>query len=116
MRKKKLFGIDQLNLKRSNIPAVTHVDYTARIQTVQNNTNPKFYRLLNEFKRITNIPVLVNTSFNIRGEPIVCTVKDAFRCFMNTELDILVCNNYILHKESQKKNLSSDYKQSYPLD
>ncbi|MBL61253.1 MAG: hypothetical protein CMI85_03915 [Candidatus Pelagibacter sp.] len=114
--KKKLFGIDQLNLKRSNIPAVTHVDYTARIQTVQNNTNPKFYRLLNEFKRITNIPVLVNTSFNIRGEPIVCTVKDAFKCFMNTELDILVCNNYILHKESQKKNLSSDYKQSYPLD
>ncbi len=113
--KKKLFGIDQLNLKRSTIPAVTHVDYSARVQTVQKDTNPSFYSLIKEFKKITDVPILVNTSFNIRGEPIVCSIKDAFECFMKTELDILVCNNFILHKESQKKNLLVDHKK-YPLD
>ena len=113
--KKKLFLIDQLNLKRSIIPAVTHVDYSARVQTVQKDTNPNFYSLLKEFKKITDVPILVNTSFNIRGEPIVCSIKDAFECFMKTELDILVCNNFILHKESQKKNLLIDHKK-YPLD
>ena len=88
---KKLFGIEKLNIKRSEIPAVTHVDYSARIQTVHEKTNPKYYKLLQTFKKITNCPILVNTSFNVRGEPIVCTVEDAYKCFMGTELDILVC-------------------------
>ena len=83
-----LFGIEKLNVKRSNIPAITHVDYSARIQTVHKNTNPKYFDLIKEFKNITNCPVLVNTSFNVRGEPIVCSVKDAFNCFMGTNLDI----------------------------
>ena len=98
---KKLFGIDKLNIKRSDIPAVTHVDYSARIQTVHEETNPKYYKLLKNFKKITNCPVLVNTSFNIRGEPIVCSVVDAYKCFMGTDLDILACGNFILHKEMQ---------------
>ena len=98
---KKLFGIEKLNIKRSDIPAVTHVDYSARIQTVHKNTNLKYYKLLQNFKSITNCPVLVNTSFNVRGEPIVCTAEDAYRCFMGTDLDILVCGNFILYKEKQ---------------
>lgn len=98
---KKLFGIEKLNIKRSSIPAVTHVDYSARIQTVHKETNPKYYNLLKKFKEITNCPILVNTSFNVRGEPIVCTVEDAYRCFMGTNLDILVCENFILYKEKQ---------------
>ena len=101
----KLFGIDKLNVKRSSIPAVTHIDYSARIQTVHEKTNPKYYKLLKKFKEITNCPVLVNTSFNIRGEPIVCTVEDAFRCFMGTNLDILVCGNFILNKSDQNIKL-----------
>ena len=113
---KKLFGIDRLNLKRSSIPAVTHVDYSARIQTVHKETNPKYYNLLKNFKKLTNCPILVNTSFNIRGEPIVCTVEDAFRCFMGTELDILVCENFILQKNDQDKNLLNDYKGRIELD
>ena len=98
---KKLFGIDKLNIKRSDIPAVTHVDYSARIQTVHKNTNPRYYKLLQSFKKITGCPVLVNTSFNIRGEPIVCSVEDAYRCFMGTHLDILICGNFILYKDKQ---------------
>jgi len=97
----KLFGIDKLNVKRSDIPAVTHVDYSARIQTVHKETNPRYYKLLKEFKKNTNCPVLVNTSFNVRGEPIVCSVTDAYKCFMATNLDILICENFILHKDQQ---------------
>ena len=113
---KKLFGIDRLNLKRSSIPAVTHVDYSARIQTVHKETNPKYYNLLKSFKKLTNCPILVNTSFNIRGEPIVCTIEDAFKCFMGTELDILVCENFILQKNEQDKRLLKDYKSNIELD
>ena len=97
----KLFGIDKLNVKRSNIPAVTHVDYSARIQTVHKDTNPKYYKLIQNFKKITNCPVIVNTSFNVRGEPIVCSVQDAYKCFMTTDLDMLVCGNFVLYKEQQ---------------
>ena len=112
----KLFGIDKLNIKRSSIPAITHVDYSARIQTVHKETNPKYYDLINEFKKITNCPVLVNTSFNVRGEPIVCSVEDAFNCFMGTNLDILVIENFILFKEDQDKSLLKDYKNKFELD
>ena len=113
---KRLFGIDQLNIKRSSIPAITHVDYSARIQTVHKETNPKYYNLINEFKNITNCPVLVNTSFNVRGEPIVCTIEDAFNCFMGTNLDILVIENFILFKDHQDKSLIKDYKNRFELD
>ena len=99
-----------MNLKRSSIPAVTHVDYSARIQTVHKETNPKYHNLLQNFKKLTNCPVLVNTSFNIRGEPIVCSVEDAFKCFMGTELDVLVCENFVLYKHDQDKSLLNDYK------
>jgi carbamoyltransferase len=112
----KLFGIDKLNAKRSSIPSVTHVDYSARIQTVHKETNPIFHKLIEEFERITKCPVLVNTSFNVRGEPIVCSVADAFNCFMGTDLDILVCNNFILHKDNQNNSLIKDYKKKYELD
>ena len=112
----KLFGIEKLNVKRSSIPAVTHVDYSARIQTVHEETNPKYHKLLKKFKDITGCPILVNTSFNIRGEPIVCNVKDAFKCFMGTNLDILVCENFILHKDMQDKSLQINYKQETKLD
>tara|TARA_B100001057_G_scaffold256954_1_gene257194 strand:+ start:2438 stop:4279 length:1842 start_codon:yes stop_codon:yes gene_type:complete len=114
--KKKLFGIERLNLKRSSIPAVTHVDYSARIQTVHKDTNPKYYDLLYKFKKLTNCPILVNTSFNIRGEPIVCSIEDAFRCFMGTKLDILVCENFILQKQDQDKNLLKNYKEQVEID
>jgi len=113
---KKLFGIDKLNIKRSSIPAVTHIDYSARIQTVHSDTNPKYYALLKKFKEITGCPVLVNTSFNIRGEPIVCNVQDAFKCFMGTNLDILVCENFILYKNQQEKNLLKNYQDKFELD
>ena len=113
---KNLFGIDKLNIKRSNIPSVTHVDYSARIQTVHKETNLIFHKLITEFDKITNCPVLVNTSFNIRGEPIVCSVKDAFNCFMGTELDVLVCNNFILYKIDQNNNLYEQYNNKYELD
>ena len=113
---KNLFGIDKLNEKRSVIPAVTHVDYSARIQSVHPETNKKYYSLLEEFFKITGCPILVNTSFNVRGEPIVCTPEDAFKCFMGTNLDILVIENYILYKENQNKNLVEDYKNKYELD
>ena len=113
---KRLFGIDKLNITRSTIPAVTHVDYSARIQTVHEKTNPKYYKLLKNFKKITNCSVLVNTSFNIRGEPIVCTIKDAYKCFMGTGLDLLVCGNLILYKEKQVAKNKTDYKNQFNLD
>ncbi len=112
----KLFGIDKLNIKRSKIPAVTHVDYSARVQTVHQETNPRYYKLLKKFKEITGCSVLVNTSFNIRGEPIVCTIKDAFRCFMGTNLDILVLEDFILFKSEQSQSLKKDYKSQFMLD
>jgi carbamoyltransferase len=111
-----LFGIEKLNVKRSELPAVTHVDYTARIQTVHEETNPRFHQLISHFKTLTGCPVVVNTSFNVRGEPIVCTPTDAFRCFMGTDLDILVVENMILVKEDQDPNLRQDYKNKYDLD
>ena len=113
---KRLFGIDKLNVKKSYVPSVTHVDYSARIQTVHKETNLLFYNLLEEFEKITKYPILVNTSFNVRGEPIVCSVTDAFNCFMGTDLDLLVCNNFILHKDMQNKDLLKDYKNKYELD
>ena len=113
---KKLFGIEKLNVKRSEIPAITHVDYSARIQTVHKETNPKYYKLLQNFKKITNCPVIVNTSFNVRGEPIVCTVQDAFKCFMGTDLDLLVCGNFMLYKDKQDAQLKKDYKNKFTLD
>ncbi len=113
---KNLFGIDKLNVKRSSIPAVTHIDYSARIQTVHEDTNPKYYKLIKKFKEITGCPVIVNTSFNVRGEPIVCSIKDAFRCFMGTKLDILVCEDFIMYKEDQKKDLLLDYKDKFEKD
>ena len=112
----KLFGIDKLNIKRSEIPAVTHVDYSARIQTVDKTTNPKYYNLINEFKKITNCPILVNTSFNVRGEPIVCTVEDAYKCFMGTNLDILVIENFIMYKSDQVEKFDEKYKEKFKLD
>ena len=113
---KKLFGIDKLNIKRSEIPAVTHVDYSARIQTVHENTNRKYFKLIKKFKEKTNCPVIVNTSFNVRGEPIVNTPLDAFNCFMGTELDILVIGNCYLDKESQDSSLKKDYSKEFELD
>lgn len=111
-----LFGIEKLNVKRSEIPAVTHVDYSARIQTVHKETNPNYHALISKFKEKTGCPVVVNTSFNVRGEPIVCTPEDAFRCFMGTEIEMLVVENCILHKEDQDKVLKQDYKGKYELD
>jgi carbamoyltransferase len=111
-----LFGIQKLNVPRSEIPAVTHVDYSARIQTVHAETNPRYHALISAFKTRTGCPVIVNTSFNIRGEPIVCTPEDAFRCFMGTEIEVLVVENCFLRKEDQDQNLRKDYKRSFDLD
>ncbi len=113
---KKLFGIDKLNIKRSEIPAVTHVDYSARVQTVTKNTNNRYYDLISKFKEKTGCPVIVNTSFNVRGEPIVNTPTDAFNCFMGTELDYLVIGNCILDKSKQDPNLKKDYTKEFELD
>jgi len=113
---KKLFGIDKLNIKRSEIPAVTHVDYSARIQTVHEETNPKYFKLIKKFKEKTNCPVVVNTSFNVRGEPIVNTPADAFNCFMGTELDKLVIGNCYLEKKKQYPGLKKDYSKNFELD
>ena len=112
----KLFGIDKLNIKRSEIPAVTHVDYSARIQTVSSITNKPYYDLISKFKEKTGCPVIVNTSFNVRGEPIVNTPKDAFNCFMGTELDYLVIGNCILDKNKQDSKLKKDYTKEFELD
>jgi carbamoyltransferase len=111
-----LFGIDKLNVPRSDIPAVTHVDYSARIQTVHAETNPAFHDLLQAFKAKTGCSVLVNTSFNVRGEPIVCTPEDAFRCFMGSEIEVLVVGNCFLRKEDQDPSLKLDYKNAFELD
>ena len=113
---KKLFGIDKLNIKRSAIPAVTHVDYSARIQTVSKTTNKPYYDLISKFKEKTGCPVIVNTSFNVRGEPIVCTPTDAFNCFMGTELDYLIIGNCILDKTKQVLELKKDYIKEFELD
>ena len=113
---KQLFGIDKLNIKRSEIPAVTHVDYSARIQTVNQKNNKYYYDLISKFKEITGCPVIVNTSFNVRGEPIVNTPTDAFNCFMATELDYLVIGNCILEKNKQDQNLKKDYTKHFELD
>ena len=111
-----LFGIDKLNVKRSSIPAITHVDYSARLQTVSKETNPIYHALITKFKEKTGCSLLVNTSFNVRGEPIVCSPKDAFKCFMGTELDLLVVGNCVLRKERQNKSMTKDYKDKYDLD
>ena len=111
-----LFGIDKLNVPRSEIPAVTHIDYSARIQTVHRETNPRFHALLSEFKARTGCPVLVNTSFNVRGEPIVCSPQDAFRCFMGSEIELLVVGNCILYKEKQDARLKMNYSATFELD
>jgi carbamoyltransferase len=111
-----LFGIDKLNVPRSDIPAVTHVDYSARVQTVHRDTNPRFHDLIAAFKARTGCPVLVNTSFNVRGEPIVCTPEDAFRCFMGSEIELLVAGNCLLRKDRQDPRLKIDYKAAFELD
>jgi carbamoyltransferase len=113
---KKLWGIDQLNVVRSDIPAVTHVDYSARVQTVHADTNTRFYDLLTAFNAITGCPVLVNTSFNVRGEPIVCTPEDAFRCFMGTDIDVLAIGNCFARKADQDPALKQNYEDKFELD
>tara|TARA_Y100001970_G_scaffold26090_1_gene31198 strand:- start:3420 stop:5255 length:1836 start_codon:yes stop_codon:yes gene_type:complete len=115
-QQKKLFGIEKLNIKRSEIPAVTHVDYSSRIQTVNKKTNKRYYDLISKFKEKTGCPVIVNTSFNVRGEPIVCTPTDAFNCFMGTDLDYLVIGNCILDKKDQNPELKKDYTKQFELD
>jgi carbamoyltransferase len=112
----KLFGIEKLNVPRSEIPAVTHVDYSARVQTVHAETNPRYYALLSSFKERTGCPVLVNTSFNVRGEPIVGTPEDAFRCFMGTEIESLAIGNCYLRKEAQDPALKLNYEKAFELD
>ena len=115
-KEESLFGIDKLNIKRSSIPAITHVDYSARIQTVHKRTNPKYHALITKFKEKTGCAVVVNTSFNVRGEPIICTPEDAFKCFMGAELDVLVVGNCFLRKEKQDQLLNKSYKDQYDLD
>ena len=111
-----LFGIDKLNVPRSEIPTVTHVDYSARVQTVHQETNPRYYALLSRFKELTGCPILVNTSFNVRGESIVCNINGAFRCFMGTEIETLVIGNCFLEKHEQDPALKLDYKNEFELD
>ncbi len=106
----KLFGIDKLNIPRSSIPAITHVDYSARIQTVHIDTNPLYHALITKFKEMTGCPLVVNTSFNVRGEPIICTPTDAFKCFMGTEIDVLVVGSYVLYKDQQYEAIKKNYK------
>ena len=113
---KALFGIAKLNIPRSSIPAITHVDYSARIQTVHADTNPKYHALINKFYEKTGCPIVVNTSFNVRGEPIVCSPKDAFKCFMGSEIEVLAIGNYLLFKEEQSESLKVNYVQKYELD
>ena len=113
----KLFGIEKLNIPRSSLPAITHVDYSARVQTVSSTTNPRYHKLIYEFKRKTGCPTIVNTSFNVRGEPIVCTPQDAYRCFMRTEMDILVLQNQILFKIDQPKDEKDEtWMQEFEMD
>jgi len=109
-------GIQKLYLKKSIIPAVTHVDYTSRIQTVHIETNPLYYKLISKFYELTGCPILVNTSFNVRGEPLVCSPEDAFNCFMGTELDLLVIDNFYLEKNNQTQKFNKEFKDNYLLD
>jgi carbamoyltransferase len=111
-----LRGLEKLKLVRSLVPAVTHVDWSARLQTVHRETNPRFHALLDRFHRKTGCPVIINTSFNIRGEPIVCSPEDAFKCFMGTGLDMLVVENCVLYKDAQDESLSSPYREEFQLD
>jgi carbamoyltransferase len=111
-----LFGIDKLNIVRSDVPAITHVDYSARLQTVHAETNPRFHALLQRFKSRTGCPILINTSFNVRGEPIVCTPEDAFRCFMGSDVEMLVIGNCVLHKHEQDSALRQSYSDKFELD
>lgn len=111
-----LFGIDKLNVPRSSVPAITHVDYSARIQTVHADTNPKYHAVISKFKEKTGCPLVVNTSFNVRGEPIICSPTDAFKCFMGTEMDVLSVGNYVLYKEHQDEALKENYEERYELD
>jgi len=111
-----LFGIDKLNVPRSSIPAITHVDYSARIQTVHADTNPLYHAVISKFKEKTGCSLVVNTSFNVRGEPIICSPKDAFKCFMGSELDVLAVGNYLLLKKEQNEALNDNYEESYELD
>jgi carbamoyltransferase len=113
---KKLFGIDKLNVKRSEIPAVTHVDYSARIQTVSRDVNSRYYDLISKFKEKTSCSVIINTSFNVRGEPIVHSPSDAFNCFMGTDLDYLAIGNCILDKTKQNPELKKNYLSKFELD
>jgi len=113
---KELFGIEKLNIKRSEIPAVTHADYSARIQKVDENSNYHYYKLLQKFREKTGCPSLVNTSFNIRGEPLVNTPKDAYQCFMGTDMDILCMGNFYLKKKNQDKKLINNYQNKFELD
>jgi carbamoyltransferase len=112
-----LWGIDLLNIPKSDIPAVTHVDYSARVQTVERETNPDYYDLIREFERQTGCGVIVNTSFNVRGEPIVCTPEDAYRCFMRTHIDVLVLGPYVLDKANQPQwEEQEDWRKEFQLD
>tara|TARA_B100001142_G_scaffold272054_1_gene278864 strand:- start:1290 stop:1868 length:579 start_codon:yes stop_codon:yes gene_type:complete len=111
-----LFGIDKLNIPRSSVPAITHIDYSARIQTVHSDTNPRYHALISKFKEKTGCPLIVNTSFNVRGEPIVCSPTDAFKCFMGTEMEVLALGNYLLFKEEQDQALKENYEKRYELD
>src|SRR5207247_3921800 len=111
-----LFGIDKLNIPRSSIPAVTHVDYSARVQTVHKETNPRYHELIARFKERTGCPVIVNTSFNVRGEPIVCTPEDAFRCFMGTEIETLAVGNCFVRRARQNPALRRNYESRFELD
>jgi len=114
---KELFGIEKLNLIRSELPAITHVDYSARIQTVHKETNPRYHALISAFNDLTSCPVVINTSFNVRGEPIVCTPEDAYRCFMRTEMDYLVIENFLMKKENQPViEKDDDWKNEFELD
>lgn len=114
---KRLFGIEQLNVPRSELPAITHVDYSARVQTVHAETNPRYHALLDAFNQHTGCGVLVNTSFNVRGEPIVCTPEDAYRCFMRTEMDYLVVENFLMAKADQPEIVKDEsWKQEFELD
>ena len=116
MKRKSLFGIDKLNISRSIVPSITHIDYSARIQTVHKESNSRYHSLISMFYKRTGCPILVNTSFNIRGEPIVCNPTDAFKCFMGTELDILVIDNYLLIKQEQDSVNIKNYNKRYELD
>ena len=111
-----LFGIDKLNVPRSSVPAITHINYSARIQTVDAITNPRFHAVISKFKKKTGCPIVVNTSFNVRGEPIICTPTDAFKCFMGTEMDVLAIGSYVLYKKQQNKSLKENYEERYELD